>query len=399
MSEILAKKSKRSHKWIVGVVLVLVLVIFGGVIFMNNMKSAAIAKYLANFPETPNAVTVETVKLQPWQASIDSTGSIRPNQGAMLSSQASGTVQEIVVNAGQQVKKGDLLIELDSNVEKANIAAAQAQETSAQLNYNRMSKLFQTRSISQSQLDDARATYLAAKSNVEALQATLHRRQIYAPFNGEAGIVKVNVGQYVNIGQEMLRLEDCSKSKIDFSVAQNNIDELHVGGKVSLSIDALNGKVFSGTIVAIDPAVDVNSGLIDVQAVIDDPNKELLSGMFAKVKVLLPTQTDQIVIPKVAIAYNMYGESLFRLEPLSAEDKKKFANDKQLDKLYRVYLVNVHTIDRQSIYAHIAEAKDSIKAGDMIVTGGQQRLSNGSLVVIVDKPGVGTSEPTVKPDL
>lgn len=399
MSEILAQKPKRSRKWMLRITLIVVIVIFAVVIFLTYMKSQGIANYLSHMPEAPNAVTVETVKLQSWTPQIDSTGSIRPNQGAMLSSQSSGTVKQIVVQAGQKVKKGDLLIELDSDVEKANLAAVKASLTSAQLNYNRMSKLIRSKSVSQSQLDDARATYLAAQGNVKALQATVERRQIYAPFDGVAGIVKVNVGQYVTIGTQMVRVEDRSKSKVDFSVGQNSIDNLKVGGKVLLTVDALNGKTFSGKIVAVDPAVNTNSGLIDVQAVIDDPNAELLSGMFAKVAVMLPQETDQIVIPKVAVAYNMYGENLYVLSPLSDEDKEKFADNKNLDKLYRAHLVTVHTIDRSSIYAHLKTEKDSVKAGDMIVTGGQQRLSNGSLVQVSDKPGVGTSEPAVKTNL
>ncbi|MGV6987921.1 efflux RND transporter periplasmic adaptor subunit [Testudinibacter sp. P80/BLE/0925] len=397
MSDVQNNKPKKSRAFVMKLVLLLVILAFAAVIGLQMMKSRGMAAYFANMPEPINPVTVTTLQTQQWTPAIEATGIIRPNQGAMLSSQAAGTVKTIFVEAGQQVKKGDLLIELDSDVEKANLAAYQAQLTSVQANYQRYVTLFRSKSVSQSDLDNAESSYKALVANIESAKATIARRQIYAPFDGIAGIVQVNVGEYVTNGQAMVRVEDISTAKIDFSIGQNNLENLFIGQKVTAVVDAFAGETFAAKISAIEPAITSTSGLIDLQATVEDSRDKLLSGMFARVRVALTTEYDQLVLPQVAIAYNMYGESVYRLTALSDEDKEKYAGNKNLDKMYRAYLVTVKTLDRSGIYSHLE--KGPLQFGDIIVTGGQQRLSNGSLVVVSDKAGIGTTQPAETPKL
>lgn len=128
-----------------------------------------------------------------------------------------------------------------------------------------------------------------------------------------------------------------------------------------------------------------------MQATLIDGKNALRPGMFARLGIELPKQADQIVLPLVSIAYNMYGENVYRLEPLSDEDRVKLAKRPDIDQLYRAYLVTVNTIDSRGVNAQL-NASD-LKVGDWIVTGGQQRLSNGSLVIKKEANGVGTTEP------
>lgn len=397
MSDVQNNKPKKSRSFVMKLVLLIVILAFAAVIGLQMMKSRGMAAYFANMPEPVNPVTVTTLQTQQWTPAIEATGIIRPNQGAMLSSQAAGTVKVIFVEAGQKVKKGDLLIELDSDVEKANLAAYQAQLTSVQANYQRYVTLFRSKSVSQSDLDNAESSYKALVANIEAAKATIARRQIYAPFDGVAGIVQVNVGEYVTNGQAMVRVEDISTTKIDFSIGQNNLENLFIGQKVTAVVDAFAGETFAAKISAIEPAITSTSGLIDLQATVEDSRDKLLSGMFSRVRVALTTEYDQLVLPQVAIAYNMYGESVYRLTALSDEDKEKYADNENLDKMYRAYLVTVKTLDRSGIYSHLE--KGPLQFGDIIVTGGQQRLSNGSLVVVSDRAGVGTQQPAETPKL
>ena len=397
MSDVQNNKPKKSRSFVMKLVLLIVILAFATVIGLQMMKSRGMAAYFAHMPENINPVTVTTVQTQQWTPAIEATGIIRPNQGAMLSSQSSGTVKSIFVAAGQTVKKGDLLIELDSDVEKANLAAYQAQLTSVQANYQRYVTLFRSKSVSQSELDNAESAYKALVANIESAKATIARRKIYAPFEGVTGIIQVNVGEYVTPGQAMVRVEDISTTKIDFSIGQNNLENLFIGQKVTAVVDTFAGETFAAKISAIEPAITSTSGLIDLQATVEDSRDKLLSGMFARVRVALTTEYDQIVLPQVAIAYNMYGESVYRLTPLSDEDKEKYAGNENLDKMYRANLVTVNTIDRSGIYSHLK--RGPIKFGDIIVTGGQQRLSNGSLVVVSDKAGIGTEQPAETPKL
>lgn len=398
MSITQSQRPKRSHVFFLKLALGVFVLIFAAMIFMNQMKAKGIAEFLANKPETASPVTAMTVAASEWTPVIETTGLVRPNQGAMLSSQNAGTVARVLVSNGQQVKKGDLLVELDSSVERASLAAAEAQLPSLRATYQRYASLIASGSVSRQELDSAKASYDAQAANINSLKATIERRQIVAPFDGKAGIVKVNVGQYVNVGTEIVRVEDRSSMKVDFAIAQNLLDRLHVGQKVTATTDARKGETFAAKITAIEPAINTSTGLIDVQATFEpEDGAKLLSGMFTRLNVALPTEHSQIVVPQVAVSYNMYGESLYVLTALSDEDIEKLGGAEKAANMYRAKSITVFTKDRQGIYAQLKG--DEVKVGDKIVTGGQQNLSNGALVSVADKEGVGTQQPAKKTNL
>ncbi|WP_040977065.1 multidrug efflux RND transporter periplasmic adaptor subunit AcrA [Necropsobacter massiliensis] len=397
-------RPKRSHAFTMKVILAVLVLVFVAMIGANIIKGIAVGKYLSSMPETANPVTAIKVESKQWTPVIETTGLVRPNQGAMLSAQVAGAVSKVLVQSGQSVKKGELLVELDSSVEQATLQASVAKLPSAKQTYQRYLSLFKSQSISQQDLDDAKATYDSLVANINSLKATIERRQIVAPFDGVAGIVKVNVGQYVTTGTEIVRVEDTSSMKIDFSVAQNLLEHLHVGQKVTATADARLGETFGAKVTAIEPAISSSTGLIDLQATFEpEDGRKLLSGMFTRLRIALPTESNQIVVPQVAVSYNMYGEIAYLLVPLSEEDKSKlmdndnFPHKDNIDKVYRAKQITVFTKDRQGIYAQLSG--DEVKVGDQLVTGGQQNLSNGSLVIVADKEGVGTSEPVQKTNL
>ena len=398
MSQTQTNKPKRSHVFFLKLALGIFVLIFAAMIVTNFIKDMAIAKFLANKPENAAPVTAITIKASEWTPVIETTGLVRPNQGAMLSSQSAGTIAKVLVQNGQNVKKGDLLVELDSSVERASLQAAQAQVNSLQQTYQRYAKLVKTGSVSRQEFDNAKAAYEAQAANIESLKATIERRQIAAPFDGKTGIVKVNVGQYVTNGTEIVRVEDRSSMKVDFAIAQNQLDKLHLGQKVTATADARVGETFAAKITAIEPAINSSTGLIDVQATFDsEDGTKLLSGMFTRLNVALSTEVQQIVVPQVAVSYNMYGESLYILTALSDDDKEKLAGNENIDKMYRAKSITVFTKDRQGIYAQLKG--DEVKVGDKVITGGQQNSSNGALVIVADKEGVGTTQPAKKTNL
>lgn len=391
-------KQKPSHVFLMKLVLGVIVLLFVGVMIFNVVKTKMIEKYIANMGEKAFPVTAMLIEPQDWTPVIEATGLVRANQGAMLSAQIPGVVSEILVKSGQEVKKGDVLVSLDSRVEMANLKASQAQLASVEATYKRYVALFKTKSVSQQELDNAKSAYQSLVSNIEAAKSAIERRQIVAPFDGKTGIVKVNVGQFVGVGTEMVRLEDTSSMKIDFGLSQNLLEQLHLGQKITAIADARAGEIFNAEITTIEPAVNNLTGLIDVQAVFDPKDSsKLLSGMFTRLRIALPTVTDQIVVPQVAVNYNMYGEIAYVLTPLSEEEREAMASRPEADKLYRVKQIMVNTKDRQGIYAQLQA--DGIKMGDMLVTSGQQNLANGSLVKLVDKQAVGTEAPAKKSKL
>lgn len=403
MSGTQANQPKRSHSVMMKSILGIIVFLFAVVIVFNVIKGKMIEKAIAGMGEKIYPVTAMTIQPQQWTPVIETTGLVRPNQGAMLSSQTSGTVSEVLVQSGQEVKKGDILVVLDSSVEQSNLRASLAQLSSVKATYQRYLNLYKTKSVSQQELDNAKAAYEALESNIAALKAGIARRQIVAPFDGKTGIVKVNVGQYVNPGFEIVRVEDTSSMKIDFALSQTQLENLYIGQKVTATADARSGETFAAKITAIEPAISSTTGLIDVQATFDvEDGRKLLSGMFTRLRVALATEYDQVVVPQVAVSYNMYGEIAYVLIPLSDEDREALSNRKDfdpnnLDKTYRAKQITVFTKDRQGIYAQLKG--DDVKVGDKIVTGGQQNLSNGSLVIVADKAGVGTQQPAKKNNL
>ncbi|AHG81767.1 Membrane-fusion protein [Bibersteinia trehalosi USDA-ARS-USMARC-188] len=389
-------KPSKGRKFLIVITLIVVLLAFAGVVGMQQFIAGKKAEAAANMPETVSEVTVMQVDSREWTPMIGATGSIRPNQGAMLSAQAAGTVTRVAVSSGDRVRKGQLLVEIDSSAERASLKASEAQLPNALANYNRYKNLVASNSASRMEFDNAKATYEALVANIEALKEQIVRRQIYAPFDGMAGIVNVNVGQFVTAGTEIVRVEDQSSMKIRFTLPQTDLERIEIGQKVTATIDALPGQTFPARISAMDPAVDRTTGLINLEAVVTEGQNKLLSGMFARLNIAMPTQYNQVVVPQIAVAYTMYGESVYVLQDLSDEDKSlvsKMAEQNpslQVDKIYRVKQAEVKTLERRGIYSQLAKG---VNVGDVIVTGGMQRISNGSLVMVSEREAVGVTAP------
>ncbi|OOH91347.1 efflux transporter periplasmic adaptor subunit [Pasteurellaceae bacterium 15-036681] len=390
------KKTGLGRKFLIIITLLIVLIAFGGVVGMQQFIAGKKAEAAANMPESISNVTAMEVVAREWTPMISAVGSIRPNQGAMISAQVSGTITNILVKSGDRVKKGQLLVQVDSSAERATLKATEAQLPTAKANFDRFRALVSSNSASKAELDNAQSTYNQILANIEALKAQIERRQIYAPFDGVAGIVNVNVGQFITTGTEIVRVEDQSQMRIRFTLPQTDLEQINIGQRVTAEIDALPGQTFPSRISAIDPAVDPSTGLINLEATVEEGQQKLLSGMFARLNVALPSHYDQIVVPQIAVTYTMYGETVYVLQPLSDEDKemveKMKAQRPDLDatKMYRAKQVEVTTVDRRGIYAHLSKG---LKAGDLIVTGGLQRLNNNSLVMLSDAEPVGVTQP------
>ncbi|OBX06950.1 membrane protein [Gallibacterium salpingitidis] len=396
MTDIQAVKPSRSKQFLVKIILLVAILIFALVIAAHFIKQTKTNEFLANMP--PNITPITAIKIEPqdWIPVINSTALIRPNQGAMLSAQSTGMIQSVNIKSGQHVKKGQVLVELDNSVEKANLIASEAKLPAAKLTYQRYLSLAKTNSVSKTELDNAKATYENLVATINALKATIERRQIIAPFDGEAGIVKVNVGEYVTAGTEIVRVEDRSKMKVNFGISQDQLSQLHLQQQVKAVSDVYPDETFNAVVTAIEPAINKSTGLVEVEATFEG-NTKLISGMFVHLRVERQTESAQIVVPQVAISYNMYGETAFILVPLTDEDKAKLG-EQPLDGVYKAQQITVKTKDRRSVYAQL-EQNEALKAGTYIITGGLQNVSGGSYVKLVDKPVIGATEPETKTNL
>lgn len=358
-------------KWIASA-LILAILIFGSVIGFNMFKAKMISKFLANRPIPEFPVTVVTIKAEPWTPYLRAIGFIEPIQGVTVANEVSGKVVKINFESGQALKAGDLILSLDAQVEKANLKAAQGRISAVKSNYKRMTSLFKNGSVSQGQVDDAEAELLALQGQIESYQATISRREITAPFEGMTGLRNVYMGQYLSPGTEIVRLEDISRMRIRFTVAQNDLNKIHIGQPMEIFVDAEPDTVFVGTISAIEPAVSFQSGVVQVQADIPNVNQKLRSGMFAKSNIIMETLEGQVIISETAINYTLYGETVYVLSEQQDDSGNIFLQAKQqIVKLGKNNDGDVHVLS-------------GLKIGDRVVTSGQVRLSNGAHVKIIE---------------
>ncbi|WP_072599301.1 efflux RND transporter periplasmic adaptor subunit [Vibrio vulnificus] len=357
-------------KWTFFMLLIAIL-LFGSVIGFNLFKQKKIAEYLANRPEPEFPVTVTEVKPVDWVPVIEAIGFIEPNQGVTIANETSGVIKQIRFESGTQVKEGQPLVLLDSDVEKANLKSSEAKLPAAEAKYKRYQGLFKKGSISKEAYDEAEANYYSLKADIESLKASIARREIKAPFSGVIGIRNVYLGQYLQAGSDIVRLEDTSVMRLRFTVPQNDISRINLGQEVDIFVDAYPQNPFKGSITAIEPAVNIQSGLIQVKADIPNSDGKLRSGMFARANIILPKLEDQVTLPQTAITFTLYGDNVYIL---TEEDG--------------VQRVKQHVVKVGERTGNIAHILDGVKVGDQVVTSGQVRLSNDAKVRVVESDAI-----------
>lgn len=358
-------------KWI-ALALLLAVLVFGSVIGFNMYKAVRIKEYLANMPIPTFPVTSQEISTQDWTPHLRAIGFIEPIQGVTVANEVAGKIVKINFQSGQNLKAGDVLVYLDSEVEKANLKAAKGKMPAVERNYERMTALFKKASVSQGQVDEAQADFLSLQGQIESYQATLSRRIIRAPFDGIAGLRNVFMGQYLKAGSDIVRLEDISRMQMRFTIPQNDLNKIYIGQTMDIFVDAQSERTFKGSISAIEPAVNYQSGVIQVQADIPNQDHKLRTGMFAKANIILPTLEKQVSISETAINYTLYGETVYLISTQSTAEGLAFKQvNQKIVTLGKSKDGDIHVLT-------------GLKAGDVIVTSGQVRLSNGSRVKIIE---------------
>ena len=370
-------------RWYFAVTLLAILV-YGSVIGFNQFMKGVIEEAISSGGIPPAPVVATEAEARNWQPTISSIGFIEPVQGVELSIAEAGLVDKIYFESGEAVEKGQLLLELDYAVEKANLKIAQARLPAAKSSYERALRLYKNQTGSRQNLDNAESDYQSLIAEIESLRATIARRQVVAPFAGMMGIRDVDIGQYLQGGAVIGPLQDISAMRIRFFVPQNRFTDIALDMPVQVMTDVYPGRTFEGRLNAIAPLVDPDSGVIEVQAEIPNPEQLLRSGMYAQAQVMLPLIENAVVIPEVAISFSLYGQMVFVIESGKTEEGKE-----QLTVQQR----RVEVAQRRDDLARVMEG---LSAGERIVTSGQVRLSNGSRVFLVEQDFVDTSKPLPK---
>ena len=358
-------------KWY-GIMIAIVIVLFGSVIGFNFFKERMIAYYIANSPIPIYPVTQIAIKPTSWHSSLQAIGFVTPSQGVELGNEQGGKITKINFQSGQKVKKDALLVALDTSVEQANLNAAQSHLPAVKSQLTRIEKLYKKESVSKRVLEDTESKYHNLLAQIEGLKATIERRLIKAPFDGRVGIKNIYIGQYLPAGTDVIRLENTDTMHIQFAITQSDLSKVKKGLPVKIFVDTYPDKPFLGEITAIEPAFNSDSGLIDIQASIPNHKGKLRSGMYARVEVLLPVEENQIVVPLEAVNFQLYGQNVYVIRDIPATPDQP---------AYKIAeKVVVHIIGRNKNFARVVRG---LTVGEHIVTSGQVRLSNGSHVKIV----------------
>lgn len=332
----------------------------------------------------PVAVTTDTARAVQWFSHLNAIGTLAPVEGVTISADADGTIVRIAADNGTAVQAGDLLVEIDTSVERAQLVAAEARAELARVNIERARELWSLQASSKSEFDVADASAKQAIADVAALKAQIAKKQVRAPFSGRVGIRVVNVGQFVARGAALLPLQQLDPIFVNFYVPQRQMPALTLGQKVGVDIDAFDRRSFEGTITAINSQVDPATRNIAVQATLGNPGELLRAGMFARVEVQVGGAENQVVVPATSIAYASYGNSVFVVEKMKTADGQEYLGVRQ-------QFVKLGTA-RGDLIA-IAEG---VKPGEEIVTSGVFKLRN-AVPVQVNNTVQPTSSATPQP--
>lgn len=344
-------------------------VILGGIVGLKALQIGSLigfasASEAAGMPPTPVATSVAIGET--WEETLTFTGSLRAVQGVTLTAELPGTVVKLDVENGADVKQGDILLELDTTQEQADLASALAGLRLAKINLDRTKELLDKRIIAESEYDTAVATFDQEQAKSATLRATIAKKIIRAPFTGRAGIRKVNLGQTLAAGDELIPLHSSDPIYVEFSVPQTQLDSITVGQALRVATDGVNEPV-PGEITAINPVVDEATRSARVQGTLRNADGSLRAGLFAEVEVVLPKKLDVVAVPISSILNAAYGDSVYVIE----EKAGKMTARQQFVKLGR------NRGDFVSVVKGLA-------AGDRVVSAGAFKLTNGASVVIND---------------
>ena len=321
------------------------------------------------------AVEVAKVQAVTLVDEAQSVGSLRSRQGVMIRPEVAGRVKAIAFTEGQRVQKGQLLVQLDDQLQAAQVAQARAEMSIAEANHKRNQDLVAQNFISKRTVDESAAALDVARAKLELAVATQQRLRIVAPFDGVTGLKQVSVGDYLKDGADIVNIEDIDAVLVDFRLPERFQSKIRVGQKAQLSVDALPGKPFTALVQAVDPLIDANGRSVGIRGCIDNRQRQLRPGMFARVNTVFGVREQALTVPEEAIVPQ--GGRAFVLKVVPGEKPDTLVTQR----------VAVKTGVRQPGKVEITEG---LEDGDTVVTAGQQRLQkDGMPVRVIDLAAAG----------
>jgi multidrug efflux system membrane fusion protein len=346
----------------------------GGLVWFNYFRGEMIKQFFANNKPPPSSVTVVEAKSERIPNLLTAVGDLAAVHQVNVTSDVSGRITDIMFTAGASVKAGSPLVQLFDGPEQGDLASFKAQATGASLALDRAKQLASRQYGPQSTVDAAQATYDQAVAGIAKTEALISQKLVRAPFDGELGVRRVEVGQFLSAGTQIVTLTDLSMLYANFTVPEKASAALKVDQTVRVSVDAYPGRTFDGKITTIEPQILADTRNIRVQATIANPDHILKPGMFTTTTVVLPDTAPVVTVQETAVDYTLYGDSVFLITEKKGDDGKASVT------AVRTFVRTGNRIEGR------AEILDGLKAGDRVVAVGQLKLQSGAAVAISTDP-------------
>jgi membrane fusion protein, multidrug efflux system len=350
--------------------LVLTGAVIGGLGAVKFKQIQGAAAQAAAMQPPPEAVTTIVAAAEPWPDTLPVIGTTAAVQGVTISADLPGLVSRIAFESGRAVRAGDVLVELDTKQEQAQLAAAEAQRELARLNFERMQALVVDGAISKADFDQAAAEQKSTDARVGEIKASIARKTIRAPFSGILGIRQVNLGQYLSGGDPVVPLQALHPIYVNFGVPQQDTARVHVGGAVRIVADELSGASFAGRVTAVDSVIDKATRNVQVQATVPNADGKLKPGMFVQTAIATGATRSLVSLPASAIGYAPFGDSVYVLGDLKGPDGRTYRGVTQ-----KFVKIGPTRGDRVAVLS-------GVNAGDEVVTSGVFKLRNGAAVSV-----------------
>jgi membrane fusion protein (multidrug efflux system) len=349
--------------------------VIAGLCFVKFTQIQGLLKLVVSgeFALPPAAITTTIVQKSQWKPTLDTIGNVAAVNGVTISTDLPGIVSRIAFESGSQVKAGDMLVQLNTDQEQAQLAQAESQEYLAKLNLDRNKDLLAKKTIAQSDYDSTNATYCQAVATVNQSKALIARKTLRVPFDGIVGIRQVNLGQYLSPGDAVVTLQSFDPIYVNFSLPQQDLSQLATGQEVQVKVDAFGSRLFVGKITAVNRLVDTNSRNVQIQATLPNTDTKLWSGMYVKVSVVLPDEQEVVAIPSSSIHYAPYGDSVFIVEDLKDNHGKTFKG------------VREQFVKLGQTRGDLISIVSGLKPGEEVATSGVFRLKNNAPVTVDNK--------------
>ncbi|HZA13448.1 MAG TPA: efflux RND transporter periplasmic adaptor subunit [Myxococcaceae bacterium] len=359
---------RRRKQWLVAIaaLMVVVLVLVG----LKAAQISTMGKAGGSFSQPPEVVTSAKVEASEWESTTEAIGSLVAVQGVVLAAELPGTVREISFESGASVKRGAVLVKLDTSTENALLASAQAGASLAKLSYERAKKLRESNATTQAELETARARLTEAEAAVANLRATIAKKVIRAPFDGRVAIRQVELGQVLGPGTPITSLNSVTPIYADFWLPQQALATLQAGQRVRVRTDTFPDSEWRGEISTVNPEVDPTTRNVRVRATVPNEDGRLRPGMFVNVEVLGARKQPVLVIPATAIVFAPYGDSVFAIEEKADDSGKQSLVARQ---------TFIRTGERRGDFVAVVSG---LKAGEQVVSSGAFKLRNGAAITV-----------------